>query len=185
MPSRVRSRFRVHRVVRIRSPRGHGKRNALLVLNLLGCAALLASLFARPLVLLDVTPGATFSGWDQAAVNAAIEANKFIISLATLAFGAVAYLGGRARDTRSERLFVVGLTGPVLLLACAYFFAFQAYAALVSQLATHIIALTPGASDIVEALTREFFAFAGAVGSLALLLALDHSASGRSAKGSS
>jgi hypothetical protein len=96
------------------------------------------------------------------AVSSITELNKYLISLATAMFGALAFFLLRVQVAVKRRIMGATLFLVLLLLGITYYFAFAAYAQLTSELAQNALGLRPGYSRTLFYLEMEAWSFAGA-----------------------
>jgi hypothetical protein len=95
-------------------------------------------------------------------ISITVELNKYLISLATLTFGAfgffLTYYKAAARLPATVITFLLAL----VLLGSTYYFAFRAYSELTAELAQDALAMKPERSLILYYIELEFWAFLGA-----------------------
>ena len=101
------------------------------------------------------------------AIRTTVELNKYIISIVSLLFGAVGFYLKQYADRMDRVVPALAFLFALVLLGLTYWYAFQTYAEVTSDLAQNVIALTPGKSRVLHYLGLE--ARAAALAAMILL----------------
>ncbi|HKO55631.1 MAG TPA: hypothetical protein VJ276_07100 [Thermoanaerobaculia bacterium] len=138
---------------------------ATIIVLLLSVGALL--MLQTPAVPLRSDVRKDFPEYLKQAISVVIEVNKYLVSLSTLAYGAIGFIYNAKLVRRGRRMAFIAAA---VLLGATHYFAFRAYAALISELSLGFVGLTPGSSLVIHSLEQEVVVFFGAVTVMALLI---------------
>ena len=119
-------------------------------------------------------PNGELTDAQEATIQMIVELNKFLVSIPTLLLGAVGFYLKHYRAQLPTRSSGCAFLVALVQLLAAYYFAFQTYVALTSELAQEVLHLYPGRSEILFNIEMEFWATAGATLVLATILLVGH-----------
>lgn len=135
----------------------------------LACAVVAVALpviyFVREPAFVNLTSFDSTNDPRTAAMNMAIEANKYLVSLTTLLTGSLA-VGARL----SQRRWRSSLAAMFVALATALVFGFLTFARLTTELSQRQLALDPNSSLVLFYLEMEFWCFLAATFCIAFTL---------------
>lgn len=90
------------------------------------------------------------------------ELNKYLVSLCTLMFGAIAFFLVKYKKEIIIAWVASALSISLLFLGLTYYYAFLVYSRLTSELAQNVFAIKPDQSRLLYYLTMEFWSSIGA-----------------------